>query len=373
MPELAEVFLDYGQRYLEKYGGTMLPSHRRALADILRCRTEDMGGHVFRCDHCGREHYAYHSCRNRSCPKCHHEQTQTWLEKRREELLPVPHFHLVFTVPQELHGYLRRHQTEGYGALMKAAAGALTKLAADPHYVGGQVGVLSVLHTWGRTLSYHPHVHCLVPAGGFDNRRQEWRSIRANYLVPVKALSLVFRGMLRELLGSKAQKWGIPHSVWRRPWVVHCQPAIAGPDKILQYLARYVYRVAISNSRILAIDDGRVTFRYQDTRDHQWKTMTLRAEEFIRRFLQHVLPRGFHKLRYYGLWAPGHRLLLRRLQLLLAGDEGRRPSAPQEPKTPPDAEPPGPTYPRAGHRCPHCGQGILLFIGRLPRRGRGPP
>ena len=168
MPELAEVFARYGPAYLNRYGPAMLPSHRRAMQDILHCRTEAMGGQVFCCQHCGRTHYVYHSCRNRSCPKCHHQQTQAWLAQRRRELLPVSYFHLVFTVPRELHACLRSRQSELYGVLMQAAAQATLKLAADPHYVGGLAGMLCVLHTWGRTLSYHPHIHCLVTGGGLD-------------------------------------------------------------------------------------------------------------------------------------------------------------------------------------------------------------
>jgi len=371
MPELAEVFARYGPAYLDKYGPAVLPSHRHALQDILRCRTESMGGQVFCCSHCGCTHYVYHSCRNRSCPKCYYEQTQAWLDQRRQELLPVTYFHLVFTVPQELHACLRRRQTELYSVLMQAAAQALIKLAADPHYVGGLVGVLSVLHTWGRTLAYHPHVHCLVTGGGLDLKTQEWRSARPNYLVPVKALSRMARDTFKDLLGAMLGTLHIPASVWRVPWNVNCQPVRGSIDKVLNYLGRYVHRIAITNSRLVTVGDGQVTFRYQDTGDQQWKSMTLQAEEFIRRFLQHVLPQGFHKVRYYGLWAPGYRPLLRRLQLLLGPADHSCP--PLEPDTAPQAQAAALAPQPAGRTCPSCGQGILLLVGLLPRRGRGPP
>lgn len=369
MPELAEVFARYGPAYLNRYGPSMLPSHRRAMQDIVRCRTESMGGQVFCCNHCGRQHYVYHSCRNRSCPKCHHEQTQAWLRERRQELLPVTYFHVVFTVPDQLHACLRSRQTPLYSLLMKAAARAIIRLAADPHYVGGLVGVLSVLHTWGRNLSYHPHVHCLVTGGGFDPRTHEWRSARDNYLVPVKALSRMFRNIFKEVAGPLLGGLAIPPSVWREPWVVNCQPVRGRPENVLNYLARYVHRIAITNNRILTVDDGRVTFEYRDTRDQQYKQVTLQAEEFIRRFLQHVLPQGFHKVRYYGLWAPGNRRLLRQLQWLLASPDLAGSSPP--PATNAAMELPGDPHPT--HTCPYCGKGVLLLAGRLRPSGRAPP
>ena len=371
MPELAEIFARYGPAYLERYGPAMLPSHRRAMQDIVACRTESMGGQVFCCNQCGRTHYVYHSCRNRSCPRCHHEQTQAWLAERSRELLPIPYFHVVFTVPDELHAGLRSRQSQLYPVLMQAAAHATLKLAADPHYVGGLVGVLAVLHTWGRTLTYHPHVHCLVTGGGVSTDTQEWRSARDNYLVPVKALSRIFRETFKELSGPMLQGLAIPPSVWQVPWVVHCEPVRGHVDNVLNYLARYVHRIAITNNRILAIDDNQVTFKYQDTRDQQSKNMTVSAQEFIRRFLQHVLPQGFHKVRYYGLWAPGNRTLLRRLQLLLGTGmdtdvSATHASAPQALTLNALACPAGPT-------CPYCQQGVLVLVGLLPRRRRAPP
>jgi hypothetical protein len=369
MPELAEVFARYGPAYLERYGSALLPSHRRALQDILRCRTEAMGGQVFCCNRCGYTHYVYHSCRNRSCPKCHGEQTRDWLTRRRQELLPVGYFHLVFTVPRELHAALRSRQTELYSLFMQAAAQATLQLAADPHYVGGQVGMLAVLHTWGRTLNYHPHLHCLVTGGGFDRQSQCWRSARRNYLIPVKVLSRRVRDRFKTLLGPRLRSLNIPASVWRVPWNVNCQPVRNSIENVLNYLGRYVHRIAITNNRILDIDNDRVTFAYQDTADQQRKQMSLAAEEFIRRFLQHVLPQRFHKVRYYGLWSPTHRSLLRRLQLLLAAPE---PSCPGS-ALPAGPGPEAPPNPAPLRTCPYCGQGQLVFTGLLRRRERAPP
>jgi hypothetical protein len=371
MPEVADVLRRYGPDYRERFGESLLPSHRRAMEDLVHCRTEAFGGHLLQCDHCGQEHYAYHSCRHRSCPKCHTQDTEAWLEERRQELLSVPYFHVVFTLPQELHDPVRRHQKDLYDILLRAAAQALIKLAADPHYVGGLIGVLCVLHTWTRTLAYHPHVHCLVPAGGVSADRTEWRPARTAYLVPVHALAKLFRGLFLDLVRHERPDLPLPASVWTKGWVVYCKPAVQGREQVLNYLGRYVHRIALTNSRLLSIEDGHVCFRYQRSQDHRWKTMTLPAHEFIRRFLQHILPHGFHKVRYYGLWSPVHRPLLRQLQLALAGHElDLPPAAPAGDLPLPDSW----CSPlRAGQPCPHCGQGRLLLIRSIPRLQRGPP
>jgi hypothetical protein len=253
---------------------------------------------------------------------------------------------------------------------MRAAATSLIDLANDPHYVGGTVGMLAVLHTWGRTLAYHPHVHCLVTGGGLDRQTNEWREARPDFLVPVKALSKLFRRRFRELLGAMLDSLDIPASVWELPWVVHCEPVCGGPDSVLRYLAGYVYRTAISEDRILSADNGQVTFRYKDTRDDHFKTLTLSAEEFIHRFLQHVLPRGFHKVRYYGLWAPGNRSWLQRLQLLLGS--GAPADLSPETQIPPEFTALL-TAPPAGQTCPACGKPTLVWTGRLKPRSREPP
>jgi hypothetical protein len=199
MLEVADVFRRYGDTYLQRFGQQMLPSHRRAFYDILHCRTAAMGGHVYACDRCGHQQYAYHSCKNRHCPKCQGGDAELWLEQRRQELLAVPYFHVVFTLPEELRPIVRRHQKTMYGALMKAAARSLMKLAADPRYVGGRIGILAVLQTWTGTLTYHPHVHCLVPAGGVT-QAGEWVAARKDYFVPVEALALIFRGMFLQMV-----------------------------------------------------------------------------------------------------------------------------------------------------------------------------
>jgi len=368
VPEVADIFRLYGARYLERFGPTMLPSHRRALRDLCNCRTAALGGQLYVCDHCGREHYVYHSCRNRACPKCHGRDTEAWLAARRQEILPAPYFHVIFTLPQELRKLVRQHQKAVYPLLMKAAARALIKLAADPHYVGGLIGVLAVLHTWSRTLTYHPHVHCLVPGGGLSDDGQ-WRPAREGYLMPAPALSPLFRGIFLDLVRKALPDVVIPDSVRKQAWVVYCKSAVQGAENVLTYLGRYVHRIAITNGRILSVDDGKVTFRYKKVGETSWRTMTLGAEEFIRRFLQHVLPKGVHKVRYYGLWAPSNKARRQQLRQRLTADAAAR-------ALPAADDSDGPLSPQADlqpARCPFCQKGSLLFLRRVPASQRSPP
>jgi len=369
MLELADVVRRYGDVYLEKFGHDMPPSHRRALQDIRHCRTEVLGGHVYVCNQCGHRQYAYHSCKNRNCPKCQREDTDLWLQQRRQELLAVPYFHVVFTLPKEFHELVRRHQKTMYGVLMKAAAGSLMKLAADPRYVGGQLGILTVLHTWTTTLTYHPHVHCLVPAGGVS-QDERWLSARKDYLVPVTALSKIFRGIFVEMVRQAVPKVVLPDAARMKSWVVYCKPAVQGKERVLQYLARYVHRVAFANSRLIGMEGDQVTFRYQDRGKRQKKTMTLPALEFLRRFLQHVLPRGTHKVRYYGFWNPSHRQLLRRIQLVTGVSP--IPTATQDDASHQTVQE-GPATSDGPKTCPCCRHGILILIETLPRQPRPPP
>jgi len=366
MPELAEILRLYGPDYLEQFSDCMLPSHIRALYDIADCRTEALGGHVFQCDQCGQVHYAYHSCRNRHCPQCHGKDTRRWTEECEKFLLPVPYFHLVFTLPQELRSIVRSHQRVLLDILCQAAARAFMKLASDPHYIGGRPGILMVVHTWTRAMIYHPHVHCLIPGGGLSADGSAWLPCRKSYLVPVTALSLIFRAKFMQLARKALPQVRFPASIWQKQWVVYSKPTVQGADKVLRYLARYVHRVAIANSRILSIDNGQVQFRYKDSRQKAWKTMTLPAQEFIRRFLQHVLPAGFHKVRYYGIFAPCNRDLLKRARQLLAdADDNTTAPLPDVGKNPAPPYDPMP--------CPFCKVGHLTFVATIPRKGRDPP
>lgn len=362
---LAEIFREHAESYLTRYGERILPSHRRALSDIVRCRTEALGGQLFQCTQCGQRHYVYHSCRNRSCPRCHGTQTQDWLEARRRELLPVTYFHLVFTLPKELRDLVRSHQEALLSALLRAASSALMKLARDPHYLGGQIGILAVVHTWTRAMVYHPHVHCLVPGGALspDGR---WLPARKRFLVPVTALSEIFRAKFMELARKALPEVGFPSSVWKTPWVVYAKPSVQGAEQVLRYLARYVHRIAITNDRIVSTENGRVRFRYLDSRDRRWKTMELEALEFLRRYLQHVLPRGFHKVRYYGLLAPANRHRLETIKTLLA-------DANPQPQARPDNLSSNSVPAGDPLRCPYCTTGTLVWVARILPCGRSPP
>jgi len=359
---LAEIVTRHGDDYLQEFGAKMLPSHRRALFDIAACRTESMGGHVDQCEECGHQLYLYHSCKNRSCPKCHGTETKLWLKKRELELLPVRYFHLVFTLPSELRDPVRKNQKLLYDILIKAAVETLTTIGLDPKYIGGKLGILAVLHTWTRALEHHPHVHMLVPAGGLD-KDGIWRESRKDFLVPVQALSRGFRYRFMKMARKALPAESFSQEVWKKEWVVFCKPTFNRARKVLRYLGRYVHRIAITNNRILAMDNGAVTFRYQNSDTRQWKTMPLPANEFLRRYLQHVLPQGFHKVRYYGLLSPRNRVTLKRLQLLLL--DRRREAAVKSADTP---DPPKPE-----RRCPCCEEGLMVTISWLPKQPRSPP
>lgn len=360
--ELADIVKAHGGEYLATYGDRMLQSHKRALYAIEQCRTEAMGGHLAECEECGHRHYSYHSCKSRSCPKCHGDDTRKWLEKRETELLPVRYFHLVFTLPSELREIIRSHQKQLYATLMQAAAETLETIGFDQKHVGGKLGMLAVLHTWTRALEHHPHVHMLVPAGGLD-RDGIWRPARKKeFLVPVRALSRGFRGRFMKLAKKALPDAAFPKEVWDKEWVVFCKPTFNRAKKVLRYLGRYVHRIAITNNRIMALKDGKVTFSYQNSDSGEWKRMILPASEFLRRYLQHVLPQGFHKVRYYGLWSPRNRVTLKRLQLLL---EERR----QRTETKSEENPP----PQPQRRCPCCENGRMMIIEWLPKQPRSPP
>ena len=266
--ELAEIFRRYGAAYRQKYAAGLLPSHRQTMRDIERCRTDALGGQVYSCPTCGEVGYSYHSCRNRHCPKCQHEQAQEWLALQQELLLPVPYFLLTFTLPAELRTLTSRNQKVLYGILFRASAEATQQLASDPRFIGGQVGLVGVLHTWTRNLAYHPHVHYLVPGGGWSADQQSWQAARNNFFLPVKALSRLFRARFQQHLRQTPFFSQIPTDVWHDDWVVHCKP-VGNGKTALKYLAPYVYRVALSNRRLIKlVDTGNmetscITFQYR--------------------------------------------------------------------------------------------------------------
>lgn len=368
--ELADIFRRYGPAYRQHHAGQLLPSHRRAMRDIEQCRTLALGGQVYTCPQCGQAEYQYHSCRNRHCPKCQHARAQLWLAEQQAFRLPVPYFLLTFTLPTELRPHARRQQRLYYDLLFRASAAATQHLAQDPRFLGGQLGLIGVLHTWTRDLRYHPHVHYLVPAGGLAPDGQTWRPARANFLLPVKALSRLFRAACQQALRKNSAYDQLPARVWTQPWVVHCQPVGTG-EAALKYLAPYIFRVALSNRRLVQLERGRVTFRYTDSQTHQTRLCTLPVEAFIQRFLQHVLPRGFVKVRYYGLFSPRRRPQLAALRLWLSPPATALAASRVAPTGPELAASPRPTS-GTPLRCPICGT-VMVGQPLLRPTARCPP
>jgi len=359
--ELAEIFRQYGPVYREKFKGRIPLSHLQAMATIEQCRTEALGGHVYTCEACAESRYSYHSCKNRHCPKCQNDAGQAWLERQQALLLPLPYFMVTFTLPEGLRTLTRSNQRQLYDLLFQSSAAALQELAADPRFVGGQIGFLGVLQTWTRDLTYHPHVHYLVPGGGLSPDGQTWLRVRNAFFVHVKPLSRLYRAKFRAALQQTGLADQVPPQLWRQEWVVHCQPVGSG-ETALKYLAPYIFRVALSNRRILKCEDGLVTFRYRDNTRH-WKTRTLPAEEFIRRFLQHILPKGFQKVRYYGFFSSGQRHRLQQVRHLL----GAASPPPLSPCAQTPAQPPVPRL-----LCPTCGRPMRPTQTLLPQHCRSP-
>lgn len=361
MPTVAEVVRRYGPAYLERFGDTMPAAHKKVLRAIAACRTGELGTALYRCADCGRTHSVGRSCGDRHCPTCQRDKAEAWLASQVDRLLPCPYFLVTFTLPSGLWEVARGHQRAIYSALFRASSEALRALAADPRYVGtDRLGFFGVLHTWGRTLEYHPHVHYVVPGGGLSAEGDRWLPSRADFLVPVKALSILFRAKSRDAMRDEGLLDRVDPSVWRRDWVVHSQPAGDGRES-LRHLAPYVSRVAIGDHRIVSCDDGRVTFSYRKVGSKRRRTMTLDAMEFLRRFLQHVLPSGFPKVRHYGFLSPAASVSLELVRWLIALWAGLT-YVLRSGRTEVVAD-------RAGEPvCPTCG-GRLLRLGFLPAGG----
>ena len=318
--ELADVVRQFKERYVAQYGHRMMPSQKRALADIAACMTAEMDGHQYRCRDCQHTFWVYHGCRNRACPACHGRQMGDWLEAREAELLPCDYYHVVATVPQELRHLFLSEQKLMYSLLMRTVAGAVIDLTRDRKYLGATPGILMVLHTWSGQLQYHPHVHLLVTGGGVTGDGQSWSEPPGQFLMPVKALSKLIAGRFRDAL-KKAHPQAfdrLPRKTWKRAWCSFCKHYGRGRQAVVEYLARYAFRIAITNTRIVAMDDTHVTFKYKHREMGEWRLCRLTGVEFLRRFLMHVLPKGFHKLRYYGLWHHSKRHLQQRARLLLS-------------------------------------------------------
>ena len=350
MIPLAEVLRRHWPAYERKYRARLLPSHRRAVTAILSCRTPALGGQLYRCA-CGQEHYAYHSCNHRACPQCGHADATEWLERQRCRLLPVPYYLVTFTVPQQLRRLIRSNQEILYALLLTQSAAALLDVARDHKDLGAKLGLMAVLQTWTRDLRYHPHVHCVVPAGGLSPDELRWVSPkRQNYFLPQAALALRLRTRLKETLQQNHPAlWAqVPSPVWSLNWVADVQPVGTG-EPALKYLAAYVYRTALSAQRIVADDGERITFSFRDNTG-QPQTATLPAEAFLHRLLQHVLPRGFQRIRYFGFLSAAAKKKWRRVQALLDWTPPPLKSAP----------------PLPAPLCPNCKKPMAL-LGQLAR------
>lgn len=334
------------------------PAQRRALLAISRCRTPELGGHVYRCTDCARTDFGYHSCHHRACPRCGGERTAAWTAKQESRLLPVPYFLVTFTVPEALRPAFQARPDLLHDLLFTQAAAALQAVAAQPRHLGGELGFVGVLHTWGRQLQHHPHVHFIVPGGGLRPDGRKWRRCRQpGWFLPGDALAAAMRRGMEETLRAAAPEWHaqVPDSCWREGWWVHTQPAGSGAA-VVRYLARYVGRTAISDERILAADDRSVRFAYTDTQSGERRECTLGAEEFLRRYLQHVLPPGQHRVRYFGWMHPAAKARRMKVETLLEVVIVVRAKT--------DEPPPWHL------RCPHCEAFTLVRVGRL---ARGPP
>ncbi|SRR6266498_4346487 len=378
MLEVAEIFRLHGPAYREKFGNRMLPSHHRAMQDIEQCRTAALGGQLYYCTQCDEQRYSYHSCKNRHCPKCGNEQANEWLDQQQNLLLPINYFLVTFTLPQELRALARSHQKLIYNLLFRTSSAALLKLAHDPRFVGGQIGMVGVLQTWTRDLRYHPHVHFIVTGGGLlqgGDSAPLWKSARPDFLVHEHPLAIIFRAKLRDELKKRGLFALVDQRVWKKDWMIDCK-AVGNGATTFKYLAPYIFRVALSNRRLVSLADDQVTFKYKVSTTRQIKSCTLSAEEFIRRFLLHVLPPRFIKVRYYGLLSPRHRHRLQQARQLLAASNHSAPlTVPLNQQSACSTEQPpirnSQFQIRNPLRCPHCGNPMTL-LGPLKPNARSP-
>jgi hypothetical protein len=378
--EVADIFRDHGAAWRKANAGHVSLDQMKVMSAIEHCRTAALGGHVARCenDKCAHTIIAYNSCRNRHCPKCQCAAAREWLAEREAELLPVPYFHVVYTLPAAIRCIAYQNKAVIYDLLFKASAQTTLTIAADPKHLGARIGFMSVLHTWGSALTHHPHVHMVVPGGGLSPDGSKWIACRPRYFLTVEVLSALFRRLFLEMLAAahdrlqffgahvrlanKAAFDGYLAPLRKIDWVVYAKEPFAGPEQVLRYLSRYTHRIAISNRRLVAADENGVAFKYKDYRIEgpaRYKTMTLTTDEFIRRFLMHVLPKGFHRIRHYGLLATGNRAAnIAHARKLLA-----MPSRPIQPEVPEAA----PDQPRVLPRpCPCCG-GRMIIIETFAR------
>jgi hypothetical protein len=381
--EVADIFRDQGPAWRQAHAGHISLGQLKVMSAIERCRSAALGGHVLCCKDCAQIQIAYNSCRNRHCPKCQGSAARRWLQDRQADLLPVDYYHVVFTLPAPISDIAFHNKAVIYGLLFKAAAETLLTIAADPKRLGARLGITAVLHTWGSALTHHPHLHCIVPGGGLSLDGQRWVACKSGFFLPVRVLSRLFRRLLLKELSaahhagqlqffgqhrSLAETRDFANYLWplrKIDWVVYAKRPFAGPEAVLTYLSRYTHRVAISNSRLIACDERGVTFKWKDyraKRRHRYKTMTLATPEFIRRFLIHVLPSGFHRIRHYGLFANHTRVKhVQRLRELISDI-----SADAVPATDAVED----NLPTAAYTCQACGAPMIIietFVKQIPR------
>jgi len=385
--EVADIFRRHGEAFQASLAVPLSAVQRRVLSAIQLCRTAALGGQIEQCDRCGHRRLCYRSCRNRHCPKCQGSAREAWLEKRRDELLPCEYFHLVFTLPQELAAIALQNKRALFDILFRAASRTLREIAADPQHLGAETGFLAVLHTWGQQLQFHPHLHCVVPGGGIAPAGDRWIACRPGFFLPVRVLSRRFRTLFLDHLDRAFRQGGLRlsgslapladpaaferylRSLRKTEWVVYSKPPFAGPAKVLDYLGRYTHRVAISNHRLLAVDNGQVRFHWRDYRHHgKRKTMTLDAAEFIRRFLLHVLPPQFRRVRYFGFLAARCRRERLALCRQLLGAPEAEPAVAAEDYRDRFEHLTG----RSLRDCPACRSGQMFVAGRF-EPGDAPP
>lgn len=303
MGAINEIFRTFGPEYIDRFP-EMPAQHKKVIHAIIDCRSGELGATVYQCVGCGETHRIDRSCGDRHCPQCQLHKCRLWLQRQVERILPTDYFLLTFTMPEQIRPFCRAKQNVAYGAMFKAAAGAIKKLARDPRHIGTDLpGFSGILHTWGRTMPYHPHLHFIVPAGGLSRDRKQWVPARNSFYLPVRALAKIFRAKFKDEIRKEELLSETDPEVWRTDWVVHCQPA-GNAEAVFKYLAPYVFRVAISDKRIIAVQGRNVTFSYRKVGSNRERKMTVDAMEFIRRFLQHVLPAGFMKVRHYGFMSP---------------------------------------------------------------------
>ena len=360
MGAIQEIFRRHGPAYRAEFGEMMPASHARVIDAITDCRSAASGSVLYQCEDCGEPHVAARCCGNRHCPVCQQGKAEQWLCRQLERQLPTPYFMLTFTVPAPLREFLRRHPREGYGALFAASSGAIKTLAADSKHLGADTpGFFGVLHTWGRQLQYHPHIHYVVPGGGFDSVDGRWHAADRGFFLPVRALSPIFRAKFRDAMAAAGLLAQIDAEVWTVNWNVNCQP-VGDAQASLKYLSRYVFKVGISEGRIVRADDAEVVFRYRKVNSQRQRTMALSPAEFIRRFLQHVLPTGFMKVRYFGFLSPSFSMPIEEVRGRIELAQGFAVRAPRD-------APAEVSTARATMCCPHCGGRLRWCSVVLPR------